>query len=423
MCVKVERGRFGCHIGIVLGYYARSELIKLFDELIVKGAGVVTRGPRCLSVGRGRAPRIMLLFSRVYDGDPIVDHDEGDSVLVQPGIRYRIGETIDVVVLHEVSQKGDICAISLHFGESIVQIAHATGDGSEGIGDQIPHGEVEQAAHVFLISANPIYRVVVHLTHDVYPGGLFEIREKLHVLFKTGVKPNAVNAVVRSIVCDPRLPFVYHNGIFGRQIGKRDVLVTRPALRRLGCVLVIGDGAVRMIVTRLVENVVYGEVDGGVVAVPSHVVRNRVDHEILSYISACRSRRTNDRSTYHASVVQGTGQGQQVLWSPEIRVDLVDLLRPEAVVSRPFIGKAGYLRRDGRYPDSGESHVLDIVQFVDDSPPCATAINAEIVARRLTAVGSSIAVGEELVDRLSPPSFLGKGSSQSEIRVNYDEKG
>ena len=85
----------------------------------------------------------MLLFSRVYDGDAIVEHDKGDGVLVQSRIVYRIGEAVDVVVLHEVSQKRNVCAISLHFGDSVVQIAHVARDRSERIDDQIPYGEVE----------------------------------------------------------------------------------------------------------------------------------------------------------------------------------------------------------------------------------------------------------------------------------------
>ncbi len=124
-----------------------------------------------------------------------------------------------------------------------------------------------------------------------------------------------------------------------------------------------------MVITCLIENVVYRVVDGGIVAVPSHVVRNHVDHKILSYISACRSYPTHDWSTYHASRVQGSGQGLQVRCSPKIRIDLVDLLWPESMVSRPFVGDAWYILRDRRYPDSCESHVLDVVQVVDYSLP------------------------------------------------------
>ena len=47
------------------------------------------------------------------------------------------------MVLHEIAEQGDVCAVSLHLGDSIVQIAHAARVGSEGIDDQIPYGEVE----------------------------------------------------------------------------------------------------------------------------------------------------------------------------------------------------------------------------------------------------------------------------------------
>ena len=99
------------------------------------------------------------------------------------------------MVLHEVSQKGDICAISLHFGDSVVQIGDAARDRSERIDDQIPYGKVEQATYVFLVTADNIYRVVIGFTNDVYPSGRFKGREKLLVLFETSVKPNTVNAI------------------------------------------------------------------------------------------------------------------------------------------------------------------------------------------------------------------------------------
>lgn len=147
------------------------------------------------------------------------------------------------------------------------------------------------------------------------------------------------------------------------------MLITRPTFHSIGVVLVVGDGTVRVVVTWVIENVVYRVVDGGVVAFPSHVVRDHVDHKILSYISAGPSPRTNDRSTYHASLVQGIGQALQVRCSPKIRVDLVDLLWPESMESRPIIGVALYILCDRRYPDSCESHSLYVVQVVDNSLP------------------------------------------------------
>lgn len=102
-----------------------------------------------------------------------------------------------------------------------------------------------------------------------------------------------------------------------------------------------------MVVTRIIENVIYRVVHGGVIAVPSHVVRDHVDHKILRYVSACPSPRTNDQSTYHASLVQGIGQALQVLCSSKIRVDLVDSLWPESMESPPVMGVAWYLLCNG----------------------------------------------------------------------------
>lgn len=99
------------------------------------------------------------------------------------------------MVLHKISQKGDICAVSLHSSDSVVQIAHAASVRRKCVDDQIPNGKVEQATYVFLVSANKIYRVVVHFTDYVYISSCFEGGEKLVVLFKTSVKPDAIDAI------------------------------------------------------------------------------------------------------------------------------------------------------------------------------------------------------------------------------------
>ena len=175
-----------------------------------------------------------------------------------------------------------------------------------------------------------------------------------------------------------------------------------------------------MVFIWVIEYIELRIVNTGVIAVPSHVVCNHVDHKILSHISVCRSCRSNDRSTYHASLVQGTRQSLQVRCSPKVRVELVDLLWPETMVSRPIVRGTLYVLRDGGYPDSCKSHVLYVVQIVDDTLPCATAILSKITASRPAIVGSGITIGKKLVDRLSTPLFLGKGRSQSKVRVKKD---
>ena len=115
--------------------------------------------------------------------------------MVQPSIRIRAGKAIDVMVLHEISQKGDICAIPLHFGDPVVQNGYVAGGRSERIDNQIPYGEIEHATYVILVVANNIYRIVVSFANNVYISGRFELREEFQILFKTSVKPNAVNAV------------------------------------------------------------------------------------------------------------------------------------------------------------------------------------------------------------------------------------
>ena len=81
------------------------------------------------------------------------------------------------------------------------------------------------------------------------------------------------------------------------------MLITRPTLRRLSRILVIGDLTERMVLGWVIENIVLSVVNRCVVTVPSHVVRNHIDHKILGLISACRSCRARDRSTYHAPLV------------------------------------------------------------------------------------------------------------------------
>ena len=113
----------------------------------------------------------MLLFSRVYDGNPIVEHDKGDGVLIESSIRCIVGKSIDVVIFYEISKKGDIFATSLHLGDSVIQIGDAATVGSECSDDQIPDGKVEEATYVVLVIANSAYRVVVNFANNVHPGG------------------------------------------------------------------------------------------------------------------------------------------------------------------------------------------------------------------------------------------------------------
>ena len=56
------------------------------DKLIVNVGSIIIRGPCGFSVGRGRTSAIILLFSRVYYRNPIVEHGKGDGILVQPRI-------------------------------------------------------------------------------------------------------------------------------------------------------------------------------------------------------------------------------------------------------------------------------------------------------------------------------------------------
>ena len=79
-------------------------------------------------------------------------------------------------------------------GDSVVQSAHIVVV-LEHIVDQIPHGIIEHATYVILIIANKFYGVVVGFANNVDPSGRFELGEELQVLFETGVKPNAVNAI------------------------------------------------------------------------------------------------------------------------------------------------------------------------------------------------------------------------------------
>ena len=153
------------------------------------------------------------------------------------------------MVLHKISQKGDICTVSLHFCDSVIQVGYVAKVRRECVDDQIPYGKVEQATNVILVIANLCYGIVIDFTHDVDAGSRFERREKLLVLFKTSIKPNAVNAVELGNIRDPSLPFVQNKSCVDCQIGKRDILVTRPTIYRVVVILVIVDLTVWVIIT------------------------------------------------------------------------------------------------------------------------------------------------------------------------------
>ncbi len=90
------------------------------------------------------------------------------------------------------------------------------------------------------------------------------------------------------------------------------------------------------------------------------------------------------------------------------------------MVCCPIVRGTLYLLGDRGYPDRCKSHVLYVVQIVDYPLPCAPAVISEITASRPIPIGSSVAVGEKLVDRLRSPSFLEKGRGQSKKRVKND---
>ena len=182
------------------------------------------------------------------------------------------------MVFHEVSQKGDIFATSLHLSDSIVQIGDVARNGSERIDDQIPDRKIEETTHIILVVANTADRVVVDFADDVNSSGRFEGREKRFVQLKACVEPDPVDAVGLNSTLHPGLPFADNSGIFGIEIGQAKMIITRPTFLRVSCILIVGDLTVRVIITRVIEDIKLSVVNRGVGAVPSHVICNHVDH-------------------------------------------------------------------------------------------------------------------------------------------------
>ena len=60
-------------------------------------------------------------------------------------------------------------------------------------------------------------------------------------------------------------------------------------------------------------------------------------------------------------------------------IQRVDVLLPVAVVCLPVRSSLGQLERYWRDPDSGEAHVLDVVELIDDALPGACSSELVVI--------------------------------------------
>lgn len=89
-----------------------------------------------------------------------------------------------------------------------------------------------------------------------------------------------------------------------------------------------------------------------------HVVDYRIHHEV------------------HAPGVESSTEVEQVLMRPKMRVEGVEVQWPVPMVGFAIGDLAMDILDDGRYHHSVKSHPLDVVQTINGSSPCSSAIKA-----------------------------------------------
>lgn len=110
-------------------------------------------------------------------------------------------------------------------------------------------------------------------------------------------------------------------------------------------------------------------------AIIRHVVRHNIHHEI------------------HASLLQLRTQRLQIISSPKVRVQGIDVLRPVTMIRRPGGGIVTIdVLDDGGDPDGCEAHTLDVVKLGDETEVGATTVI--LVARVAGGGGREVGAGK-----------------------------
>lgn len=115
--------------------------------------------------------------------------------------------------------------------------------------------------------------------------------------------------------------------------------------------------------------------------------------------------RPTSTATNHATGVQSLRKRLQIVLGAIVRVHVIKILLPVAMVSLSVSSVSLNVLGDGGNPDRVETHTLNVVQPVDDARPGAAAVPASrrVASGSGAAVGASEAVGEQLVDAAAAP--------------------
>jgi hypothetical protein len=109
--------------------------------------------------------------------------------------------------------------------------------------------------------------------------------------------------------------------------------------------------------------------------------------------------------TYHATAVQSLRKRLQVVLGAIVRVHVIKILLPVAMVSLSVSSGTLNVLRHGGDPDRVKTHTLNVVEPVDDAGPGAAAVLARccVASGSRAAIGTSKAVSEQLVDTAAAP--------------------
>lgn len=282
-----------------------------------------------------------MLGALLTRGYTVSEQDVSQSVLGKSHVLVEVGEAGHVVVLGEGAESEDVRAAIAGLGAETSEVVEVTTeeDGTEGVvlhvvghtGEEVPG----------LVTAEVTRVTGQDLTEGEDTGGVDEAGKELIVDVLGGVDAETVNGVIRNELPDPVAELSNDRLGFGGQISESNAVGVEPAVLVVGRVGPVGDVAVRVEVSLVVEGVELGVVElrRHRVELLDHVVDDDIDHDV------------------HSAVVDSPDEGLKVLPAAELVVGGVIVERPVAVISLTDGGVVVHVLDDGADLDGGEAHV------------------------------------------------------------------
>lgn len=286
---------------------------------------------------------VIVLFSTIVNEGDSFGGEREDSGVSQLGITIRVvvKETSVVVVVNKDTEGSDIAEVGSLLVVAALNVTHP-GSISENIVNSVVHRVIKEGSDGALVASN-IRRVSVEaLTHLEDSTCWPKFTPEIFTDLRDSVNSDPIEAIIRYEISNPGLELGSDICVVLIQIGQ----VSQAAVLNVTLVIPVGDLAVGV--------VVYCLVVGGDLSVVStdrsHVIGNNINHNPDSF------------------GVGGVNEVFKLLSSAEVRVDLVPVFSPVAMVSTRRVS------HNRRNPNSVKSHSSDVVELICDTNEGSTTV-------------------------------------------------